>query len=136
MFDIPAAITASANTLTSIITRIWPDATEVEKAKLAQLTAEANATWTSLLAQIEINKIEASSPSIFVSGWRPFIGWTCGFALAYSSILEPLLRFIAQVALSYTSTFPVVDTTITLQILLALLGLGAYRTYEKTKQIS
>lgn len=49
------------------------------------------------LAQIELNKEEAKSSSLFVSGWRPFVGWTCGVALAYHFILEPFIKFIVVI---------------------------------------
>lgn len=88
------------------------------------------------LAQISVNLEEAKSSDSFVSRWRPFIGWTCGISLCYATILEPLLRFIAQVIFEYKGTFPVIDTNLTLQILLGLLGLGAMRTVEKVKKVN
>ena len=86
-------------------------------------------------AQIEVNKVEASSPNMFVAGWRPFIGWVGGVTLFYAGLGEPLLRFIASVGFDYSGSFPVVDTTITLQVLTAMLGLGGMRTYEKFKGV-
>ena len=85
-----------------------------------------------LLGQINVNATEASHKSIFVAGWRPFVGWVCGFGLLYASVIEPLMRFIATVN-DYTGTFPVLDTTITMQVLLGMLGLGLMRTKEKEK---
>jgi Holin of 3TMs, for gene-transfer release len=85
------------------------------------------------LAQIDVNKEEAKSSSMWVAGWRPAVGWTCAASLAYVSLIEPFLRFIAQVIFKYTGQFPVVDTTITLQLLFALLGVASLRTFEKTK---
>jgi len=86
-----------------------------------------------MLGQIDINKIEAAHPSIFVSGWRPFVGWSCAFALCYVSILEPIMRFIAMVCFSYTGEFPAVDSVITMQVLLGMLGIGGMRTFDKLK---
>lgn len=86
-------------------------------------------------AQIDVNKIEAASESIFVSGGRPFIMWICGIAFAYASILEPLLRFATKVWFGYTGDFPVIDTDLTLQVLLGILGLGTLRTVEKAKGV-
>jgi len=83
------------------------------------------------LSQIDVNKAEAVSSSVFVSGWRPFIGWTCGAGLAYVSIVEPLARFIAVVIFAYTGTFPVISTEITLQVLLGMLGLAGMRSFDK-----
>ena len=84
--------------------------------------------------QIQINIEEAKSPSLFVAGWRPFVGWTCGAALCYAAILEPVMRFGATVLLTYKGGFPVIDTMLTLQVLLGLLGLGGLRTFEKTRK--
>ena len=88
------------------------------------------------MAQIDVNKMEAQSASLFVSGWRPFVGWVCGFALVYVAILDPVARFSAQVIFEYAGEFPVIDTTITMQVLFGLLGLGGMRTYEKSKGVA
>lgn len=85
--------------------------------------------------QVEINKEEAKSSSLFVAGARPFIMWICGFAFAYASILEPILRFSAKVWFSYSGEFPVIDTNLTMQILFGILGLGVMRTAEKYKGV-
>lgn len=87
------------------------------------------------LAQIGVNTEEARSSSMFVAGWRPFTGWTCGAALAYVAIVEPVARFAATLA-GYGGAFPVIDTTITMQVLLGMLGLGALRTREKETGVS
>lgn len=89
-----------------------------------------------IIAQTEINKIEASSSDRFVSGWRPFVGWVCGTALAYQFIAEPLLRFIAQVVFKYGGTFPVLQLGELNTILIGLLGLGAMRSFDKSKGTS
>ena len=88
------------------------------------------------MAQIEVNKQEAQSASLFVSGWRPFVGWVCGFALLYAAILDPIARFVAEVIYTYSGKFPEIDTTITMQVLFGLLGLGGMRTYEKIKGVA
>lgn len=97
--------------------------------ELAKLEAQA------LQNQTDINKIEAASTNLFVSGWRPFIGWICGFALAYVAIIEPALRFIAAM-FGYEGDFPTIDTTITMQVLMGMLGLGGMRSYEKVKGVA
>lgn len=86
--------------------------------------------------QIDINKEEAKSASLFVSGWRPFVGWVCGLSFCYAAILEPILRFTATVLYNYTGSFPVIDTTITMQVLFGILGLGAMRMNEKVKGVA
>lgn len=85
------------------------------------------------LAQLDVDKAEAASTNWFVAGWRPFVGWVCGSGLAYVAILEPLARFAAQVGFQYTGAFPAIDTTLTMQVLLGMLGLGAMRSVEKVK---
>ena len=82
------------------------------------------------LAQIEVNKEEAKSASLFTSGWRPFVGWICGFALLYVSILEPVARFACTLG-GYHGTFPTIDTSVTMQVLLGMLGLAGMRSYDK-----
>lgn len=85
------------------------------------------------LAQIAVNQEEAKSTNWFVAGWRPFVGWICGVALAYVAVLEPMIRFVAQVGYGYRGAFPVIDTNLTMQVLLGMLGLAAARTFEKTR---
>lgn len=88
------------------------------------------------LAQIDVNKEEAKSASVFVAGWRPAIGWTCGLAFAYAAVFEPFLRFASQVWWGYSGSFPVIDTDLTMQVLFGILGLGALRTAEKVKGVA
>lgn len=133
MFGIDDAIAAGANLADTVVKRVWPDATEVEKAKLEQITEQVRNEYNLLLNQIEVNKIEAGSSNWFTSNWRPFVGWVCAAGLAYASIIDPFLRFIAVIGLGYTGVFPIIDTSITGQILLGLLGLGAMRSFDKTK---
>ncbi len=124
------------------IEKIWPDPSKraeelykLEKLKqdgdLAKLQAEVNL----MLGQIEINKVEAQHPSVFVAGARPAVMWIGAFGLAYAAVIEPIARFVARVVFDYVGEFPALDTTITMQILFGILGLGAYRTYEKTKEV-
>lgn len=85
------------------------------------------------MAQIDVNKEEAKSESLFVAGGRPACIWIGAFGLGYASILEPMMRFVAQVMFTYTGGFPVIDTTVTMQVLFGLLGLGAMRSFDKAK---
>lgn len=85
------------------------------------------------LAQIAVNTEEAKSTNWFVAGWRPAVGWVGAFSLAYAAIIEPIARFTANVMYHYAGPFPVIDTNLTMQVLMGLLGLGAMRTYEKSK---
>ncbi len=94
-----------------------------EISTMADKAASENA-----LAQLEIAKIEAANPSLFVSGWRPAIGWICGFALMYSTILAPILGI--------WFTVPPVDSSLLTSVLMGMLGLGAMRSAEKIKKVS
>ena len=100
-----------------------------QQGQLAQLDADVKA----MVGQLEINKAEASSTNWFVAGARPFILWICGIAFLYASVLEPVARFVAQVVYNYTGAFPAIDTNMTMQVMLGMLGLGAMRTFEKVK---
>ena len=124
------------------VERIWPDpikrAEEVRKLEEMRQRgdlAELDAKVKLLLGQLDINKQEAAHKSIFVAGWRPFVGWCCGFSLLYVSIVEPLMRFTAFMY-GYTGEFPEIDTSITMQVLLGMLGLVASRSYDKQKGTS
>lgn len=87
------------------------------------------------LAQIELNKQEAAHKSMFVAGWRPFVGWVCGFALAYHFILSPILTFILTIS-GVTQELPTFDFSQLSTILMGMLGLGGLRSYEKMKNVS
>jgi len=80
--------------------------------------------------QIEINKVEASSGHFFQSGWRPFIGWTCGVGIAYSYVFSPVLT---QLFGFQTVELHMGDL---IALVIALLGMSATRTYEKMKGIN
>lgn len=83
------------------------------------------------LVQAEINKVEAQHRSVFVAGWRPFIGWVCGCALAYSFVARDLLAWGLAVAGSTAAAPPELAMEHLITILMALLGLGGFRTFEK-----
>ena len=136
MFGIDDAIGAVSKLASDAITRIWPDATAIEKEKIMQVSQELQNAFTLQLQQIIVNNTEAASENTWVSGARPFVLWVCGTALAYASIIEPILRFIAAVVFGYQGIFPIIDTELTLQLIFGILGLGAYRTVEKLKGVA
>jgi hypothetical protein len=109
-----------------------------QKAMLAhELATMADKQANSIaLAQIEVNKMEAASGSIFKGGWRPFIGWVCGIAFAYHFVLQPLIIFGVSVAGLDVPELPEFDMSTLLTVLGGLLGLGTLRTYEKSKGLS
>jgi hypothetical protein len=87
------------------------------------------------VAQLEINKQEAAHRSLFVAGWRPFIGWSCGIALAWTYVATPILQFVlAQTG--YLIDLPSLDMSQMMPVLMGMLGLGGLRTFEKFKGIS
>ena len=87
------------------------------------------------LAQIEVNKAEAASGSIFKGGWRPFVGWVCGVAMLYHFLLQPIIVFTLSAA-GITFDLPEFDMGSLMTILMGLLGLGGLRSFEKHKGIT
>jgi|SRR5690606_16030028 len=87
------------------------------------------------MAQIELNKIEAKNTNLFVSGWRPAVGWICAFALAYNYILQPFLIFIVNL-FEPTFEIPMLEIEQLISILMAMLGMYGIRSYEKIKSKS
>lgn len=116
--------------------KIADDLTTSDKERMAAELDAYKAESERMGGQVEINKIEAASGSLFVSGGRPFVVWVCAFALAYAAVIEPIARFVATVGFAYSGPFPVIDTDLTMQVLLGLLGLGAYRSVEKIKGVA
>jgi len=86
--------------------------------------------------QIEINKTEAQHKSIFVAGWRPFIGWTCGIALCWHFVLAPVTMFVCAYLNITIPELPQFDMGSLMTVLMGMLGLGSLRTFEKYKKIS
>jgi hypothetical protein len=81
--------------------------------------------------QLRINEQEAKHGSIFVSGWRPAIGWICGAGLAWNFVLQPLIMWIAFMFGADLSDAPTLDVGPLMVLLGGMLGLGGLRTYEK-----
>ena len=123
-----------------LLDKVLPDpaakaAAQLELLKLQQSgeLAELAATTDLAKLQIQTNQEEAKTGNWFIAGWRPFIGWICGLGLLYVSLVEPIGRFVATVFFHYTGPFPVIDTSLTMQVMLGMLGLAAARTVEKVK---
>lgn len=81
--------------------------------------------------QLEINKAEAASGSLFKGGWRPAVGWVCAFAFAYHFILQPMIIFVVAVAGVQIPDLPEFDMGTLMPVLMGMLGLGGLRTVEK-----
>jgi len=111
-----------------------------DKEKRAAAEREIQAKLTDSLAQVDlaqlgINKVEAAHRSMFVAGWRPFIGWTCGVALMYTYVLQPILVFgLAQAG--YLVELPKMDLGELMPVLMGMLGLGGLRSWEKVKGVA
>jgi hypothetical protein len=88
------------------------------------------------MAQVATNQAEAKHRSVFVAGWRPFVGWTCGVALAYHFVLAPLILFGVNIAGVEIPELPAFDMDSLMTVLLGMLGLGGLRTYEKKKGLT
>ena len=130
-----------------LITQLLPSVMDVagrflpeDKEKRAEAEREIEAKLAESLANIDlanlkINEADAKSGNWFQSGWRPFIGWSCGFALAYTYVMQPILTFgLAQAG--YLIDLPAVNLGEMMPVLMGLLGLGGLRTFEKVKGIS
>lgn len=125
--------------ITSIIDKLIPDkqAAAAAKIKLVELEqsgdlAELNAMVEMNKGQMGINKQEAAHKSLFVAGWRPFIGWVCGIGLAWEFVGFKVASFAVQASGS-TLAIPTVTDEKLMELTLAMLGMGALRTYEKLK---
>lgn len=90
----------------------------------------------SQLAQIKVNQEEAKHRSIFVAGWRPFVGWVCGVALAYHFILAPIILFSVSIIGVQIPELPSFNMETLTTVLLGMLGLGGLRSFEKYKGLT
>lgn len=82
-------------------------------------------------AQVELNKLNAAERSLFISGWRPFVGWVCALGLAYASVISPTIVWATTLIIGHTIAGPEIDSGVLVTLLLSLLGLGSLRSYEK-----
>lgn len=112
----------------TVIGKIWPDKSEAEKQQLA-------AAVMIVQGQLDTNKIEAANPSVFVSGWRPFIGWVCGGACAWNWIGLKIALFGAAY-FGHDLHLAPADISEMMPVLLGMLGLGGLRTIEKMKGVA
>lgn len=110
-----------------LIDKFFPDKAQADAAKLELLRMQQNGE----LAQITVNQEEAKNPRLFVSGWRPFIGWTCGTACAWNWIGLPVVKALFVIFTARKLELAPADLTEMLPILMGLLGLGGLRTIER-----
>ena len=86
--------------------------------------------------QSEINKLEAQNRSVFVSGWRPFVGWICGVSLLYNFIVKDLINYVLLLQYADFEPLPALQMEHLMTVLMGMLGLGGLRTYEKYKGLT
>lgn len=125
-------ITAIAGVAQTVLSRVLPDkpAQEAATAELARM--QLSGDLAAISGQLQVDAAEAASKSTFVAGWRPFIGWICGCALAYDFIVRPFLMFAATGFRSHAIA-PEIDVANLNQLLFGMLGLATMRTVEKLK---
>jgi len=117
-----------------VIDKLFPDESKANEAKLELAKLQQQGELQIILGQLEINKAEAQSGSVFVGGWRPAIGWTCAFALAYEYLFLPLLSWFAIVHDMPVPPHLVMDGM--MELVLAMLGVAGLRTVEKIQGVA
>ena len=118
-----------AGVIGGVIDRIWPNKTEQERAEL-------QAALLVVQGQLQVNQAEAGSRSMFVAGWRPFIGWVCGAACAWNWVGLSIAKALLPVFGGPSISMEPADLTEMLPVLVGMLGLGGYRTFEKVKGVT
>jgi len=123
-------VTALFEVGSKVLDRVLPDPAQQAAAKLELMKLQQNGELAQITGQMEINKAEAASSSLFVSGWRPSIGWICGAGFAVQFVIGPLAEWGSALA-GHPVKFPQMDTGTMMPLLLGMLGLGGLRTAEK-----
>ena len=118
-----------------VLDRVVPDKAGNEIAKRDLERTLAQAAVKGQLGQLEINKVEAAHRSVFVTGWRPCVGWVCAFALAFHFIVAPVVKWDGALR-GFHLAVPEFDMDSLLFILCSLLGIGGLQTYEKQKGLT
>jgi|TARA_R110000822_G_scaffold13328_1_gene47321 hypothetical protein len=113
---------------TSLLDKVIEDKDEKNRIAFELSTLAERHAQELAKGQLEVNKVEAAHHSIFVSGWRPCIGWVCALGLLYNTILSNILGIWVEV--------PEIDTTLLVPVMMGMLGLGAMRSYEKVQGVS
>jgi len=128
-------ISAALDLGNTLITRIFPDPSQAASAKLELIKLQQSGELASMTAQTDINKAEANNTSLFVSGWRPAIGWVCALALFYQYLLKPLSGVLAGLFGIVLPPLPGLDDNLW-QLMMGMLGMGGLRTFEKVQGVA
>jgi len=83
--------------------------------------------------QTKINELDSANASLFVSGWRPFIGWVCGIGIGFNFVIRPMVNYLLMVFSPITPIMESLDVGVLTTLVTGMLGFGAIRTYEKIK---
>ena len=118
-----------------LLDKFIPDADEKMKIAAELSTMAERHPQELAKGQLEVNKVEAASKSMFVAGWRPAVGWVCVLGMAMNFIIVPLGNFGLSVA-DIQVVIPMIDTSQMMPVLMGMLGLGAMRTVEKVQKVS
>lgn len=121
--------------LTTLLDKLIPDPQAAAAAKLEMLKLQQTGELAQITGQLEINKIEASNPSMFVSGWRPAVGWVCCAACMWNWIGLPIALFVSALLGKQLQLAPA-DLSEMMPVLFGLLGLGTLRTFERVKDVA
>ena len=137
----PITISAIFGIGGKIIDKLFPDPEQRAKAQLEMLNMQQAGEFKmfevlgqSDTNQTSINIEEAKSDSLFKSGWRPYIGWVCGGGFSYQLLFRPIFSWFAENMWHWTA-MPSLEMETLMTLTFGVLGLGAYRTYEKTRGI-
>ena len=129
-------VTAALDIGGKLIDRLWPDPAQRDAAKLELLRLQQSGDLSVITGQMAINQVEAASPSVFVSGWRPAIGWVCGAACAWNWIGLPMLKAALLLVGGPAVALAPADLSEMLPVLMGMLGLGILRTTEKINRVA
>lgn len=118
-----------------LLDKLIPDQEAREKAQFELLRAAQDQDFQLALAQIRVNEQEAANASLFVSGWRPAVGWVCVVGLVYNFVIYPFLLWLLATHDAQFTPPPILHDTL-MELVLGMLGLGALRTIEKWKGVA
>ncbi len=121
--------------VTGLISEFIEDKDKAARLAFEVSTLAANQAHAETLAQIEVNKTEAATGNMFIAGWRPGMGWTCGSAYFLAYVGLPMLSFVAAL-FGHTITPPAISFAELSPVLFGMLGLGAFRSLEKVKGVA